>query len=184
MSSVYLNTDTELSHYSPADVAAYLARIGIPAATDLTPSLALLDTLLLAHQLAIPYDSTSLHVRTADWNDPAKTHDPILLGRGQGMELGETSFRRILGGSGGFCYALNTAFAGLLRSLSFNVSELGARVYMHRGKDPAVAGYLWSSITHEVLAVGWEGTQDRYLLDAGFGGGGCPYACVPRFTWQ
>ena len=94
------------------------------------------------------------------------------------MELGKGNFERIIERkAGGFCYALNTLFAGLLRTLGFDVGESGARVYMHRGKDPEVVGYSWSSITHEVLLVGWKGVggkgqTDRYLVDAGFGGGG------------
>lgn len=89
------------------------------------------------------------------------------------MELGRGNFERIIERkAGGFCYALNTLFAGLLRTLGFDVGESGARVYMHRGKDPEVVGYAWSSITHEVLLVGWKGQTDRYLIDAGFGGGG------------
>lgn len=194
--SIYLRTDTELSAYNIADTRcvlvtseiqeltkivcrAYLDRLSIPELTDLTPSYALLAQLLLAHQLAIPYDSTSLHLKRADWlSDPTK-RIVIGTGVGDGMQLGEGNFKRIIERrTGGFCYALNTLFAGLLRTLGFSVGESGARVYMHRGKDPEVVGYAWSSVTHEVLLVGWPGLEERYLVDAGFGGGGNPMYVV------
>lgn len=69
-----------------------------------------------------------------------------------------------------------TNFAALLRSFGFRVSDLGARVYMHRGQDPAEVGYLWSALTHHVLVADWPASGGkRYLVDVGFGGGGCPY---------
>ena len=79
------------------------------------------------------------------------------------------------------------------------MSEVGARVYLHRGKDPAEVGYFWSQTTHICLIVDWEGADGRWFLDfgallsrllpcfriypagradpltcTGFGGGGCP----------
>ena len=75
----------------------------------------------------------------------------------------------------GYCFALGTCFGALLRSFGFNVSDVGARVYLNRGQDPKEALYLWSALTHHVLLVDWEGSEGRYLADVGFGGGGCPF---------
>lgn len=44
----------------------------------------------------------------------------------------------------------------------------------HRGKNPAEEGYLWSAVTHELMIVDWEGSDQRWVFDVGFGGGGCP----------
>jgi arylamine N-acetyltransferase len=97
-----------------------LRRIGLEGASLGSPSFDTLQTLVLEHQLHIPYDTTSLHV--PDWRDDA----PISFGRGQGMQLGVRNFQRIvLGHQGGFCFALNSLFAALLRSLGFRVSGDG-----------------------------------------------------------
>lgn len=175
--SVFLNTATELSHYTPADVDAYLARIGLPARSLLneadSPTLALLERLLRSHHFAVPYDTTALHIKLTDWTGPSKL---IEFGTGTGHQLGEGNFDRIVRrGTGGYCYALNTAFAGLLRSFSFAVSELGARCSLHRAKDPRISGYSWSLITHEVLVVTTEDGK-RYLVDVGYGGGSNVFA--------
>ncbi|KAL8283224.1 hypothetical protein RQP46_006002 [Phenoliferia psychrophenolica] len=164
-----------LACLSLADSEAYAARIGLPEIVVHEPaSLALLAKLLLHNQTTTPYDTSALHVGKDAWNEPSH---PIQLGGGKElMQLGVGNFERIVKRhQGGFCYALNTAFAAFLRSFGFTVSEVGARVYLHRGKDPAEDGFLWSSITHEALIVHWEGGQERYFVDVGFGGGGCPY---------
>lgn len=206
-SALSLTEPATTSAYSLNDTLRYLERINIPSTTDLTPSLALLDQLLLSHHLSIPYDSSSLHVKRQDWLGENK---PIILGTGDGMELfdvrlGQGNFERIVDRrSGGFCYALNTAFATvgrsslfqlsaalaesancvgdqLLRSLKFRVSDVGGRVYLIRGKDPATVGYKWSPITHQILIVDWPGSEGkRYMMDAGFAGGGLTKALLIR----
>lgn len=99
--STYLNSSwpPTLSGYSLADTLAYLTRIQHPS-SDLTPSLALLDSLLLAHHLSAPYDTSALHVPWSDWTgeDPNKV---IEFGKGDGMELfdsnkGAGNFDRIV----------------------------------------------------------------------------------------
>ncbi|KAK4053802.1 hypothetical protein OIV83_001458 [Microbotryomycetes sp. JL201] len=174
--SLYFSTvlPPRLAVLSEADTIAYLDRLGLSEElAHVEPSLDLLATLMMASHTQVPYDSSSLHVK--DWN--GNDQDDIKLGRGIGMELlTKGNFDRVVGKSrGGFCYALNTLFAALLRGFGFRVSEVGTRVYLHRGKDPKDVGYWWSSITHELLIVDWLGCDGRrFVCDVGFGGGGCP----------
>ncbi|KAM0756435.1 arylamine N-acetyltransferase 1 [Meredithblackwellia eburnea MCA 4105] len=177
--SIYLSSSTSvppvLAVLNLPDTEAMLTRLGLsPALASLPPSLELLSQVLLAHFVSVPYDVSTLHVSAEDWTGPNKD---IQLGGGgvKRMDLGANNFSRIVNKhQGGFCYALNGNFAAFLRGFGFRVASLGARVYMHRGKDPKVEGYLWSPVTHEVLLVDWEGQEGRWFVDAGFGGGGCP----------
>lgn len=78
------------------------------------------------HSLAVPYDSSSLHVTNEDWNSAESK--PIILGGGVGMELGKGNFDRIVKQRrGGYCYGQNTTMTAALRSFGFQVSEVGAR---------------------------------------------------------
>lgn len=95
------------------------------------------------------------------------------------MGLGERNFRRVVhGNAGGFCFSLNSLFSSLLRYYNFTTSEVGARVYLKRGQNAEEVGYAWSAVTHSVLLVSWEGSGQRYLVDAGFGGGGNPLPMI------
>ncbi|GAA5978889.1 hypothetical protein JCM11641_003604 [Rhodosporidiobolus odoratus] len=156
-----------------ADSEAFLERIGLPASVvDDKPSFELLASILMRCHLSIPFSSTSIHVPHQDWKGPNK---PIELKRGPGMELGKGNFDRIVKRKqGGYCYANNPLAAAFLRGFGFRVSEVGGRVYLHRGKDPKEAGIWWSPATHVALIVDWEGSEERYLFDIGFGGGGSP----------
>ena len=114
--SIYLSTATppQLATLKLPDTVAYLERIGLPASTaDLPSSLSLLAKLSFAHQTTTPYGSSSLHVTAAEWEEPSTA---IVLGDGQGMEMGRGNFERIvLRRGGGHCIALNPLFASLLR---------------------------------------------------------------------
>jgi arylamine N-acetyltransferase len=164
--SCYYGSASKVAILSESDARIYLRRIGLEGASLGSPSFDTLQTLVLEHQLHIPYDTTSLHV--PDWRDDA----PISFGRGQGMQLGVRNFQRIvLGHQGGFCFALNSLFAALLRSLGFRVSEVGGRPNLLGGQDHAQVGYEWGSINHMVLLVDYPGSCTRWLVDVGFGGG-------------
>jgi arylamine N-acetyltransferase len=86
--------------------------------------------------------------------------------------------------AGGYCWANNPTFAALLRGLGFRVSEVATKVFKNWANlDPQdlVVKDKWGTITHLVLIVDWTGSAERYVLDVGFGGDGCPipYACMP-----
>ncbi|GAA5888060.1 hypothetical protein JCM6882_000267 [Rhodosporidiobolus microsporus] len=173
--SLYFSTTIPpaLAVLNLADTERYLERIGLPASlADAKPSLELLEKLLMANHLTIPFSSASIHVPAEDWLGPNK---PIELRRGPGMELGKKNFERLITKKqGGYCYSTNPTCAAFLRGFGFRVSEIGARVYLHRGKDPREVGIWWSQMTHVALLVDWEGSEDRWLFDIGFGGGACP----------
>jgi arylamine N-acetyltransferase len=95
----------------------------------------------------------------------------------------QSSFRPVNHHAGGYCWANNPTFAALLRGLGFRVSEVAAKVFKNWANlDPTdtVVKDKWGTITHIVLVVDWTGSGERYVLDVGFGGGGCPipYACL------
>ncbi|GAA6000941.1 hypothetical protein JCM10207_007335 [Rhodosporidiobolus poonsookiae] len=173
--SLYFSTTIPpaLAVLSLPDTELYLERIGLPASlANAKPSLELLSQLLLANHISIPFSSSPIHVAPEDWLGPNK---PIELRRGPGMELGERNFDRVVRRrQGGYCYSTNPLCAAFLRGFGFRVSEIGARVYLHRGKDPREAGIWWSQMTHVALLVDWEGSQGRFIVDIGFGGGACP----------
>ncbi|KAK4058845.1 hypothetical protein OIO90_000291 [Microbotryomycetes sp. JL221] len=176
--SLYFSTvvPPRLAILNDADIQAYLDRLNLSSSEllNVPPSFELLSKLMMAAHTSIPYDTSSLHVKEEVWNGPDDVD--IKLGTGSGMQLHtKSNFDRIVNKHrGGFCYALNHLFGSLLRGLNFRTSEVGTRVYLHRGKDPAEVGYWWSSITHELLIVDWPGSDGRFVCDVGFGGGGCP----------
>ncbi|ORY59418.1 hypothetical protein BCR35DRAFT_309276 [Leucosporidium creatinivorum] len=179
--SLYFSTSNPpaLATLNEEDTLKYLARLNLPLTLiEEPPSLDLLAALLFAHHTNVPFGTTPIHVPRADWTADDK---PIELGAGVaggvgGMDLGAGNFKRVVEQWGtGFCFSLNSLFASLLRGFGFRTSEVGTRVYLHRGKDPAEAGYLWSPITHELLIVDWpESEGERWMVDVGFGGGGSP----------
>jgi N-hydroxyarylamine O-acetyltransferase len=125
-----------------AQADAYLARLGAerPPAADADA----LRALHLRHQLAVPFENLSIHL-------------------GQDIVLEEDALAaKVTGGRGGFCYELNGAFAGLLRSLGYEVTLLAARVL---GAD----GHMGPPYDHLALRVEAAGGSGPWLADVGFG---------------
>jgi len=124
------------------DTGLYLARIGFEG--PVVPTLSCLERLVAAHLGAVPFENFDIHL-------------------GVPLRLDEDSlFRKIvLRRRGGFCYELNGLFAGLLRSLGFEVDLLSARIVRSDSVGPA--------FDHLALRVVCEGTS--YLVDVGFGDG-------------
>lgn len=175
--SIYLSESSppRAASLNLGDTEDYLERIHLDKqVASETPSYDLLSKLSVAHHLAVPFDTSALHVPLEAW---AKRDERRLgVKEGPGVELGKANFDRIVKRRhGGFCYSQNPLFASLLRGFGFRVSEVAARVFMNRGKDPREAGYAWSCNTHVALIVDWKDSNRRYLVDVGFGGGGPPY---------
>ncbi|GAA6016531.1 hypothetical protein JCM11491_002352 [Sporobolomyces phaffii] len=150
------------------DAVAYLERIHLDAAAvwDAQPSLELLRTLQSAHLVAVPFESTAVHVQ--NWH---ADHAELDLGHGETVPLADAGFRHLVHlRRGGYCFLLNGAYPALLRALGFNVSECLARVNMIR-KDPATHRVDWEALSHQVSIVDWQGSGARYLSDVGFGTG-------------
>lgn len=126
----------------------YLTRVGLsqkPAA-----DLAGLDALLWAQRLAIPYDALDAR-----------------LGRGVDLDPEIVADKLLAGTRGGYCFELNPLFGRALEALGFAVEPMLARVWFRQQPDDPVPPR-----THIVLAVTIEG--ERWLADAGFGGGHVP----------
>lgn len=155
------------------DALEYLARIELPSSlVDHEPSLELLDQLQTAHLLAVPFESTSVHVK--NWQDDEAM---IEVGGGETVALSEGAFRHIVVlKRGGYCFSLNGTFPSLLRWFGFRVSECLAKVNSIR-KDPEVHGVEWEALSHLVSIVDWPGSNGRYLSDVGFGSG--PTSPIP-----
>ncbi|KAK4688964.1 hypothetical protein P7C73_g1140, partial [Tremellales sp. Uapishka_1] len=177
--SIYYSSDTALARLCRRDAIDYLKRINIAEPEQclrLPPSLDLLSHLQMQHMLTVPYDTSPMHVNWSEWSGPAR---PIVFGQGSGMGLGEWTFNRIVHGhASGFCFAINCLFASLLRTLGYRVSEVGARNNLRRGSDFAKVPCAFSAITHIVLLVDWPAGPGRYFVDAGYGGGSCPFPFV------
>jgi N-hydroxyarylamine O-acetyltransferase len=126
------------------DIDAYLARIGYvgPRKPDI-------ETLTAVHALqpaAIPFENV----------------DP-LLGRTIGLDAASLNRKLVCNRRGGYCFELNSLFAGALEALGFNVTRLAARVrWGLRADSPERAR------THMLLCVNLA--EGRYLADVGFGG--------------
>jgi N-hydroxyarylamine O-acetyltransferase len=176
---------------SEDQVNAYLSRIGLdPAPTRARPTdLALLRDVQVAHILSVPFDLSSIHLPSSPDESQYKPRG------GPGMPLVFASSYKIVieQHRGGYCFVLNGLFSALLRSLGFRTSQLSARVYPHRNKDPKEAGWLWTPVTHvcfmnygcsvhskltgllQVVVVADTVNEGRFLVDVGFGGGNCPF---------
>ncbi|KAK4046218.1 hypothetical protein OIV83_006250 [Microbotryomycetes sp. JL201] len=151
---------------SRADAVRYLERIRVPAAVvDCEPSLELLTRLQSQHIFNVPFETTAVHIPDLD-DDDAR----INLGQGPGVTLGRDAFETIvMRKRGGYCFSLNSTFALLLRYFGFRVSEMAARVYKYLGEDPLDKGWDWHATSHQCAIVDWEGSDQRYFVDVGFG---------------
>jgi N-hydroxyarylamine O-acetyltransferase len=125
------------------DLPAYLARIGHSG--PLTPDLASLAALHVAHSSSIPFENLA-----------------IQLGQGIRLDLPALQAKLVAGGRGGYCFEHNSLFAAALRGLGFQVRLREARV--RRGATTRLAR------THLVLEVAIAG--EAWLADVGFGGDG------------
>ncbi len=136
--------------YEPLpDPEAYLQRIGAHRSPC---SLSALDELILAHQLAVPFEDLDCYY-TKQTNSLAirDLFDKIVTRR-----------------RGGYCFELNSLFEALLESLGYQAWSSDAKVI--RGKD------LSSPITtlHRVNLVSFE--DGLYFCDVGYGGPMPPFA--------
>lgn len=122
------------------EVRAYLDRIGYSGAIEATAET--LRALHRAHLLAVPFENLDIALGRKIVVDEAAILRKI-------VEL-----RR-----GGFCYELNSAFAGLLRALGFEVTLLSARVARSDGGEGP-------EFDHLTLRVDLE---EPWLADVGFG---------------
>ncbi|KAJ6579627.1 arylamine N-acetyltransferase 1 [Mycena vulgaris] len=159
------------SKLNKTEAGAYLERINLSSTLlDSPPSLDLLSRLFLSHLEHIPKDTSPLHVPEEQWSGPSTS---IKLGSAfTNMPLGASAFDRIVHErKGAFCFSINATFATFLRYFGFTVSELVGRSFKSLGNDPLTHpdGWKWGTLTHQMLAVGWPDSADRYLVDSAWG---------------
>lgn len=120
------------------DVSAYLDRINYRGSTE--PTIETLRALQRAHLLAVPFENLVIHLSRRIVMNEAALFEKIVVHR-----------------RGGFCYALNTLFAGLLHRLGFAVTIFSATV-LHGG--------IPAEIDHLTLLIQ---LGERWIADVGFG---------------
>lgn len=124
------------------DVGAYLDRIGMAAAPEVSP--AGLNALIWAHQTHVPFEDLDVYF----------TRRPVSL------ELPDLFDKVVRRRRGGYCYELNALFARLLQDLGFDVRRVFCRVV--RGRD------FLPPCAHQAIVAAFG--EDRYFCDVGFGG--------------
>ncbi|SPM30236.1 arylamine N-acetyltransferase family protein [Mycobacterium terramassiliense] len=129
------------------DLTGYFDRIGFRGAAE--PNLEVLQALMTAHTLAIPFENLDplTGVPVDDLSPEALTDKLVHRGRG------------------GYCYEHNGLMGYALREIGFRVRRLAGRVVWMLPPDAPLPAQ-----THTVLAVTFPGSQGPYLVDVGFGG--------------
>ena len=126
------------------DVAAYLARIGVPSPER--ADLAALAVLHRAHAAAIPFENLDIQMGRSIDLDPASLQAALVARH-----------------RGGYCFQHNSLFRLALTGFGFEVRQREARV--RRSAEGRILAR-----THMVLVVQLEGAD--WLVDVGFGGEG------------
>ena len=141
-------TCIENAPLSGEQVRRYLDRIGlsdVPASAQ--PSVELLDRLVCAHQLSVPFSTADIALR------------PVT----PSLELDALYKKLVEDEHGGYCFELNKLFEKLLLSLGFDVRPCLSRSV--RGREQT------APINHRGELVSVEGTLR--FADVGFGGPIC-----------
>jgi N-hydroxyarylamine O-acetyltransferase len=129
---------------TPADLDAYLARIGFEGSRD--PSHATLAQIQHRHVCSIPFENLD-----------------IQLGRGIRIDLPSIVQKLVHNQRGGYCFEQNALLRAVLVTLGYQVTPLLARVRWLVPPEQETA------LTHMVLVVEIDG--ERWLVDGGFGSG-------------
>ncbi|MDR1571783.1 MAG: arylamine N-acetyltransferase [Clostridiales Family XIII bacterium] len=121
------------------DLDRYFERIGYRGGTE--PTLAALAALHEAHVFSIPFENLD-----------------VCAGLPISLELEDLFEKIVLRGRGGYCYEMNTLFAGVLRELGFRVAEMLARTSN---------GGPYTAKLHHTMTVEIDGSL--HLADVGYG---------------
>lgn len=125
----------------PFDIAAYLARIGLPEPP--APDADGLFAVQRAHRLAIPFENLDIPLGRGISLDPEHLFDKLVLHR-----------------RGGYCFEQNGIFLSALHALGFEARPLLARVWLFAEDVPPK--------THMLILVTLP--SGEWIADAGFGG--------------
>jgi arylamine N-acetyltransferase len=145
MGDITLDTGTQ-RNASGVDVDAYFRRIGHSGPS--TATVHTLHALVAAHTRTIPFENL----------------DPLLGTPVVDLSAEALADKLIDRGRGGYCYEHNGLMRYVLSELGFGVEALAGRVVWMLADDRLPAR------THQVCAVTVPGSDDRYLVDVGFGG--------------
>ncbi|MBF9150552.1 arylamine N-acetyltransferase family protein [Novosphingobium jiangmenense] len=125
---------------SPAQLAAYLARIGLAEAVR--ADLPTLDAMVRAHVRAIPFENLDVQLGRPLTTDPAAAFAKLVEAR-----------------RGGWCYEHNGVLGAALAAIGFDVTRMSAGVMRQMRGDESMGSHL-------CLLVQCGG---QMLVDAGFG---------------
>jgi N-hydroxyarylamine O-acetyltransferase len=132
---------------SPTDRDAYLARLGVDAEP---PSIEGLIRLHRAHVERVAYETLWIH-----------------LGERWGIGVDESTARVATRRRGGYCFHLNGAFGGLLRSLGYDVVRHVGGVH---GPDGPAEDSMTNHLVLTVHGLPTDGNRDGdWYVDAGLG---------------
>jgi N-hydroxyarylamine O-acetyltransferase len=144
--------DTPNPALDESQVKLYLERIGIPDPAPYLsgPSKESLDSLVTAHQLAVPFENLDIYE----------------LKKGITLDLSELYEKVVTRRRGGYCFELNRVFFALLLALGYKATARLAEVV----SDPSVK----RPPLHRLTVVDLDSAP--YLVDVGFGGPMAPGA--------
>ncbi len=125
-----------------AQVKAYLDRIGFEG--KIAHDKKTLDELVLRHQMAVPFETVTLHRRRV----------------APSLDIDDIYEKVVDKNGGGYCFELNKAFGALLESLGFDTRPVLSRAV--RGREGRMP------INHRGIVVDLEG--ETFSVDVGFGG--------------
>ena len=135
-------------YYAPLpDRQQYLERLNYTG--PLTPDKTTLDSLVRAHQMAVPFENLDVYDAGREIRvDTAGLYDKIVTHR-----------------RGGYCFELNGLFMSLLKNLGFKGFPISVRVVWRLD--------IYMPISHRASVILLDGK--RYFCDVGFGG---PQPCT------
>ena len=128
-------------------VDAYLTRLGVPAEP---PSPAALGRLHRAHVERVPYETFWMH-----------------LGEPLSVDALESARRIATTSGGGYCFQLNGAFAALLATLGYTVTQHAAGVHDATGPSVETLGNHVALIVHGLASD--DNPHGQWYADAGLG---------------
>ncbi|KAF8510144.1 cysteine proteinase [Hysterangium stoloniferum] len=150
------------SFYSPAQLQAYLNRIGFSGdPVSLKPDFKNLEYLVQHHLTTFPFENTRLHYEA---NHEVNTDPQFVYSRLVEKREG-----------GSWCCGHNGIFLGMLRALGYRAIAVSGRVNQNATGQPEC--YTFLSHMFCFVQLSSEGTPDNsasriYLVDVGFGGTG------------
>lgn len=118
-------------NFKPAQIDAYLVHLRldphkIRARSEAARDYALLALLQNTHCLAVPFDTTAIHISEGE---DAQEGALVQIGAGAGvaLELDDLLDRFVRQKKGSYCFGLNFAYSALLRGLGFRLIEVRLR---------------------------------------------------------